>query len=135
MGICASDEGVEASYEVDNGMKVDVKKSKASPKPKKAAAPEPVESVALKAVRMKRREDIFTASVNLDEKYEPPVHPKDEATHKQLTTALQGHFLFTQVDDKDIETVVLAMDKEVHQPGGVIIQQGKFKGRAFVLSW
>ena len=137
MGICASDEG--ASYDVDTGdVKVQfqaAEEKKAPAKPVKAA-PEPVESVALKAVRMKRREDIFAASVNLDEKYEPPVHEKDEETSKQLTTALQGHFLFTQVDDKDIKTVVDAMEKEVYQPDGVIIQQGACENgarRQFVL--
>ena len=134
MGICASDEA--ASYDVDtDDVKVEFTKEKkeVAKKPAaKPAAPEPVESVALKAVRMKRREDIFTASVNLDEKYEPPVLEKDEETSKQLTAALQGHFLFTQVDDKDIQTVVLAMEKEVYQPEEVIIQHGESYA---LLSW
>ena len=50
--------------------------------------------------------------------------PKSSDTRKIIRTALQNHYLFESISDKDMDYVIDAMSREMFGPGDRIIYEG-----------
>lgn len=61
---------------------------------------------------------------NQKKEFTPPVFPKSEEQKKRIRGVLEHSFLFNALDDKDLQTVIMAMEEKNLPPKTRIIQQG-----------
>ncbi|KAF4669237.1 hypothetical protein FOL47_002626 [Perkinsus chesapeaki] len=61
---------------------------------------------------------------NVRKVFEPPVHPKTDEQKKRIKEVLSNSFMFTSLDGKDLESVIMAAEEVVINKGDRIIKQG-----------
>jgi len=73
----------------------------------------------------KRNENVFAHKLVLPvDSYTPPVYPKSKASTDFLKHALGDNFIFSSLDETEIESLVCAMKEEKVDSGKTIIKQG-----------
>eukprot|EP00931_Biecheleriopsis_adriatica_P066276 TRINITY_DN40670_c0_g1_i1.p1 TRINITY_DN40670_c0_g1~~TRINITY_DN40670_c0_g1_i1.p1 ORF type:complete len:427 (-),score=134.64 TRINITY_DN40670_c0_g1_i1:10-1290(-) len=65
-----------------------------------------------------------TGMFNQKKAFDPPKHPKTEEQTARLREILTRSFLFSTLDDKNLDVVLLAMEETTFEPGERIIQEG-----------
>jgi len=72
-------------------------------------------------------------SWNQKKAFEPPVHPKNEEQKGRLKAVLEKSFLFSSLDEKEMELVIMAMVEKVVGPKTRLINQGEDGDFLFVI--
>ena len=127
MGLCGSSEQSPPSADAggSSGEAYREETKKAEPQERN------VEAETKKAMVVKKRAAIFAERVDADVDFTPEVVPKSDAARAIISGALQGHFLFEDLDAVDQRIVVDAMTDRTMKKGDVIIQEGDTVANAF----
>mmetsp|Transcript_64404 Transcript_64404/g.119764 ORF Transcript_64404/g.119764 Transcript_64404/m.119764 type:complete len:414 (+) Transcript_64404:69-1310(+) len=56
--------------------------------------------------------------------FEPPVHEKSDAEKSRLSAILKKSFLFSSLEDKDLDVVLMATERVEFEAGATIIKEG-----------
>jgi CRP-like cAMP-binding protein/tRNA A-37 threonylcarbamoyl transferase component Bud32 len=116
----------------------------APPAPAAAAAPPKVESTSnsaagvptkreeeigihnkVRSQRPQRGQNIFSAPIDLKEKFDTPRFPKSDAAVQFIDSALEDNFIFASLSAKERRLLIDAMMMESVPAGTVIIKQGE----------
>mmetsp|Transcript_63847 Transcript_63847/g.170530 ORF Transcript_63847/g.170530 Transcript_63847/m.170530 type:complete len:404 (-) Transcript_63847:148-1359(-) len=70
---------------------------------------------------------------NQKKKFEAPVHAKTDEQKERLKQTLSTSFMFSELEEKDMETILLAMNEVVFESGKEVIKEGENGDYLFVI--
>ena len=79
----------------------------------------------VRSQRPQRGQNIFSAPIDLKEKFDTPRYPKSDAAVQFIDSALEDNFIFASLSAKERRLLIDAMMMEAVPAGTVIIKQGE----------
>lgn len=83
--------------------------------------------------RQQRGQNIFSASIDLHEKFQTPRFPKTEEAVLFIDAALEDNFIFASLSPKERRLLIDAMQLDIVAAGTVVIKQGETGDFFYVL--